>query len=137
MNSFQDLRQNAHLSRSACADYLKVDLSTINRWDNGRSPAPFAVCELMKVVAGKLPQIALSSAFNGWTYQGEYLYTPEGDRFTAGDIRELFILRQQLRAYRVEVKELKTEINVLSKPKGITASNVVLFPQKKTNLKQG
>jgi DNA-binding XRE family transcriptional regulator len=134
---FQDLRQNAHLSRKAAADYLAVNLSTVNRWDNGKSKPPFAVCELLRCIAGELPDLSLRRCFSGWRFAEDYIYTPDGERYTPDDIKELFIIKQQLRAFRVEVRELKSEIKRLTPDgKPIMNSNVLKFPTPKT-IKQG
>lgn len=132
---FKDLRQNAHLSRRACADYLQVDLSTINRYDNEKSPAPFAVCELLRVIAGYLPSLALTRNFEGWHYGGEYLYTPEGNRYTDKDIKSLPFLYDQLREQRKKIRELEKQINELTpSPSPVDNSNVIQFSTRRASL---
>lgn len=107
MDTFNNLRHNAHLSRAACADYFKVNLSTVNRWDNAVICAPFAVCELLRVIAGGLPALSLRSGFSGWSFGGEFIYSPEGEKFLPEDIKMIRIMHAQAAAYRSEIIELE------------------------------
>ena len=136
--NFLDLRLNARLSRQACADYFRVNLSTVNRWDHNKVPAPFAVCELLRVIAGKFPALSRRSAFDGWSFGGDFVYTPEGDKYTPEDIKELFYLRQLVRFQRGDIRKLTEEVkNLTPDGKPIMQSNVLKFPSFDKKSKQG
>jgi len=131
MTDFQTLRHNAHLSRAAAAEYLQVNLSTVNRSDNGKSKPPFAVLELLRLLAGGVPDLASRHAFAGWYFKQDYICTPEGEKFTAGDIEDIRFLKQINQANRVEISRLKAKIIELT-PSGaaIDDTNVIKFPSR-------
>lgn len=132
MGKFQDLRHKARLSRQACADYLGVNLSTVNRWDNDRVKAPFAVQELLRVISGELPDLSLRSCFVGWRFREDFLITPEGEKYTAEDIREIRLLRSMINTLEVEVKKLNKQIIDLTPDgKPIQQTNVLKFPNRR------
>lgn len=129
---FQDVRHGSHLSRKAAAEYLGVDISTVNRWDNGKSKPPFAVLALLRVIGGELPELSLHKHFNGWRFADTYIITPNGEKFTPHDIQEIRHTREQAAAYRSEILQLQREVKRLT-PDGqaIGDSNIIKFPAKR------
>lgn len=132
---FENLRQSARLSRSSCATYLQVNISTINRWIKGTAKPSYAVYELLRCVAGYIPAVSCHKSldFKGWRFVDEYIYTSDGDRFTAGDILAIKIMYQQLSDHRSTIKALKGQVKllkseVLSMNAPVVPDNVIKFP---------
>jgi len=75
-----------------------VHRSTARRWKRtGKHPrwlGPF----LAMVLEGKLDPI--DRAWRGWVLRGEHLVSPEGWRFTFGEIRSIPFLHAQVRTYQ-------------------------------------
>jgi len=59
--------------------------------------------------------------FSGWHFGSGFLYSPEGDRFTSGDVRSLKPLRHL-------VKELELSQASKKQVSKETPSNVIQFP---------
>lgn len=132
MQSFQDLRHKARLSRKAAAEYFGVNLSTVNRWDNGRVDAPFAVKELLRCIAGELPDLSLRSCFVGWRFREDYIFTPEGEKFTPEDIREITLMRSRIMNMEREIRQLEKKVLDLTPAGETIRDNVVKFPGLRT-----
>ncbi len=79
-----------------------VHLSTARRWKRtGKHPrwlAPF----LALVLEGELAPIA--RAWSGWRLRDQYLISPEGWRFTFGEIRSIPFLHAQVRSYQARLR---------------------------------
>lgn len=71
--------------------------STVRRWKRGRLPRVIERC-LALLQLGELG--SLSPIWSGWRIRGELLYSPEGDRFTPGDVRASRVDREQVRELR-------------------------------------
>jgi len=130
---FQELRFSAGFnSRQKVADYLQLNVSTVSRWESGNIEPPFSVIELMRMLAGKLPSVGRRQDWHNWTFQDEYLYTPNGDKFTQGDIMNIKTLYARLANSRAEIRQLNAKIEKLElstiKPDN---SNVIAFPKNK------
>lgn len=129
MEEFAFLRMSARLPRKLCADYLRVNLSTVTRWDNGTSEPPFAVCELLRVLAGYVPTLSARQGFKGWRFVGNEFFSPEGDSFAEYDLRGIRLLYDQAAAYRREIRALKKEIEQMRPTPKPLPNNVVAFPR--------
>ena len=130
-NVFESARHSARLSRAECADYLRVNISTVNRWNNGSTVAPFAVLELLRCVGGFIPAVSVCDRhdFIGFCYSGNKLVTDNGDMYTAGDIRSIKINDALIRALSVEIRQLKATIDKLETP---APDNVLQFPVRRS-----
>jgi hypothetical protein len=86
----------------------------------------------MLCLAGYVPSVGRRQSFKGWRFIDDYIYTPEGDKFTAADIRGIKLLYEQLRDHRVQIRQLNKKIEQLKEnQKPAPASNVVQFPTRK------
>lgn len=70
------------LSRAQCAQFLHVSLRTLQNWESGTHPVPFAAFKLMRIHCGmELP----GSAWVGWSISRGMLCTPEGHELNPRD----------------------------------------------------
>jgi Phage protein len=129
MEEFAFLRMSARLPRDLCADYFRVNLSTVTRWDNGTSEPPFAVCELLRVLSGYVPALSARQGFKGWRFDGDTFISPEGDTFQEHDLRGIRLLYDQAAAYRREIRALKKELEQMRPTPQPLPDNVVAFPR--------
>lgn len=81
-----------------------VSAVTLRRWERtGRVPRWALI--LIGLLAGNLE--AIDPAFAGWLIRAGELVTPEGWRFTPGEIRSIPFLYGQVRIWRSEALELR------------------------------
>jgi len=130
---FQGLRFEAGFnSRKSVSEYLQVNLSTVSRWEAGEVKPPHAVVELLRMLGGYLPAIGRRDQWHGWRFDKEYLYTPNGDRYTAGDIMAVRTLYARLSNARADVLRLEKQLAAREPAK----TNVVQFNDFKKGLKR-
>jgi hypothetical protein len=75
--------------------------TTARRWKRLKALPRWLAILVRVVLEGELADV--SAEFAGWCIRHGELVSPEGSRFTPGQIRALPILRQQLVAYRVSL----------------------------------
>lgn len=114
-------------STASLAHYLEVNTTTVTRWKKGDTAVPRSVLELLKMMGGQPHELARNGAFSGFRYSGTYLYTDSGDRYTAGDIRNIKSQHALIRALNVEIKRLKLDAKKAIK-KSRATSNIIHFP---------
>ena len=85
---------------------LNVHRTTVQRWQRGLVRIPGAKHQAIRMLLGDLPGTA--GAWSGWRFWQGKLWSPGGDRFSAGDVLSLVFLRQQLAAREAELKALRT-----------------------------
>jgi len=74
------------------------------------------------MIGGNLPNFKKNNNFERWSFGNGFLWTPEGEKFTSGDIRAGKIaLLEMNRLHRISVRRRKQK-----KPK----NNVIPFPVK-------
>lgn len=116
------------------AKFLQVDRSTISRWRTGKVKMPFAVAQLLHVMAGNPPAGAKQQWFKGWRFNGDLFISPEGEKYTEGDIRSLRLVQAEILGLKAELRkqikrnqELTEKLDGLQKPETLP-DNVVRFP---------
>lgn len=85
---------------------LNVHRTTVQRWQRGLIKIPGAKHQAIRMLLGDLPGTA--GAWSGWRFWKGELWSPGGDRFSAGDVLSIGCLRQQLSAQAAELKKLRS-----------------------------
>jgi hypothetical protein len=75
-------------------EILNIDRFTYYRWSTGRSCAPYAALELLRLHAFGEPPGGRSSAWRGIRFFNDRLITDDGREFTPADIKAVFMWRQ-------------------------------------------
>ena len=84
---------------------LNVHRTTVQRWQRGLIRIPGAKHQAIKMLLGDLPGTA--GAWFGWRFWRGELWSPGGDRFSAGDVLAIGLQRQQIAALQEELKKLR------------------------------
>jgi hypothetical protein len=82
-----------------------VDLTTARRWKRGARCPPKSA---LLLILGDLG--CFDAAWTGWRLSGGNLISPEGWEITVGDVISSPILRQQLAAFKSELKRLREAV---------------------------
>lgn len=88
------------LSAEVVAERAGVDVSTARRWKSGATRIPKSAQRLLKADLG-----CFSPEWSGWHLDGQDLVSPEGWRIARGQVLNVPLMRQQLAAYQVELRE--------------------------------
>lgn len=107
----RDLRQLIdRLGQLRVERELNVHRTTVHRWLSGQVKIPGHQHQVIRMLLGDLP--GTCGKWTGWGFQDGQLYSPGGDRFSAGQVLSLVLLRQQLSAQAREIKELKIRLAI-------------------------
>lgn len=98
------------IGERAVARELNIHPKTLYRWQTGRTPIPGRQHLAIKLLLGDLP--GTEGRWHGWRFVRGELISPGGDRYQAGDVLSLVILRQQLTAQRHEIEALKIRLAI-------------------------
>lgn len=79
-----------------------VSLKTAMRWKDGTTCPPKSALMLLSGDLG-----CLDGEWAGWRVRGAALYSPEGWEIRRGDVISSPLLRQQLAAFKTELKRLR------------------------------
>lgn len=79
-----------------------VSLKTATRWKDGTTCPPESALLLLAADLG-----CFDAAWKGWTVRRGHLISPEGWSITLGDVISSPLLRQQLAAFKTELKRLR------------------------------
>lgn len=120
MMDFTSARYIAKMSRLEVMEYLNISESTIKRYEAGKTPK--AIIECLRMIGGHCPEFCLRNDFSGWSFGSGYLHSPEGNRFTSGDIRAIYADRELIKELTRNNAELKKRVS-MSVP-----DNVYPFP---------
>jgi len=118
--TFTDARHIARMTRMQVMDYLQISKSTVLRYEK-TNKTPKAVIECLLMIGGQCPTFSMRNDFTGWHFGSGFLYSPEGDKFTSGDVRSLKPLRHL-------VKELELSQTPEKQVPKKTPDNVIQFP---------
>jgi len=100
---------------------LNISISTIKRYEK-TGKAPKAVIECLRLIGGQLPKFTMRNDFIGWSFGNGYLWSPAGDKYTAGDVLAIIYDKQLIKSQHTEIKALKKQ-GMQSEP-----SNIIPFP---------
>lgn len=89
---------------------LNVHRTTVRRWLSGQVKIPGHQHQVIRMLLGDLP--GTCGQWTGWGFQDGVLYSPGGDRFSAGQVLSLVLLRQQLTAQRRELEAVKIRLAI-------------------------
>lgn len=103
-------RQVSRLSVAAAANLCGIHRTTLLRQEAGESRVSLAAYRLLLAAAGFLPG---DPAWQGWRMDGAALWSPEGVRFTAGEVRSIPYLHAL-------ISELERELRADQQPAKIT-----------------
>lgn len=108
------LRELAHavelLGERPLLRALDVHEKTLYRWRTGRCKIPGHQRQAIRALLGDLP--GTEGRWSGWRFVRGELLSPGGDRFEAGHVLSLVLLRQQLTAQRREIEELRVHLAI-------------------------
>lgn len=119
------------------ATYLGVNRTTIKRWRDGTTQTPKYITELLNVLGGNPPRTNPRQVwFDGWRFVDDFFISPEGDKYTEGDIRAIHgnlnlitMLEVDLRKTNETVTALRRQIAELESPPALP-DNVIPFPRR-------
>lgn len=86
-----------------------VSLKTAARWKSGTTCPPKSAVLL---VAGDLK--AFDPEWRGWQARGGKLISPEGWEITVSDVLALPLMRQQLAAYKAELRLIQERVEAMA-----------------------
>jgi len=119
--TFTDARHIARMTRTQVMDYLQISKSTLVRYEK-TNKTPKAVIECLLMIGGQCPTFSIRNDFSGWSFGQGFLWSPEGDKFTSGDVRAFKKLQEIISVQDQEIKALKARRN------SPLPSNVIPFP---------
>ena len=96
------------LGRTRVERELNVHRTTVKRWLAGQVKIPGAKHQVIRMLLGDLP--GTCGKWTGWRFQDGELLSPAGDRFDAGQVLSLVLLRQQLTQRDREIAALKVQL---------------------------
>lgn len=101
-----------------CAAYLRVNRTTINRWEAESADIPFSAFELLRVVFESANFKMSANSWQGWFINSDgRLVSPDRGNlsFSPNDLSLIRETHQANAAYRMEIERLKSEVNQLCK----------------------
>lgn len=110
--TYNDAVLNAWLSQNEIADFFGVTLQTVQRWRKSNK-APVGVIQSLILLAGDCPRFSAKDGWQGWRFKGGFLWSPNGESFTPGDIRASKMDYDIIRGYERETARLHSEIKAL------------------------
>jgi hypothetical protein len=98
------------IGERAVARELNIHPKTLYRWLTDRTPIPGRQHLAIKLLLGDLP--GTEGRWSGWGFVRGELVSPGGDRFSAGQVLSLVLLRQQLSAQQRELERLQVRLAI-------------------------
>ena len=118
---FLSARHAARMTTQEVADYLELSIRTVRRYEK-TGKAPKSVIECLLMIGGHCPTYSRRNDFTGWSFGSGFLWSPEGEKFTSGDVR----------AGKHALLQLDTEFQIRTQKQrqfeSQMTSNVILFP---------
>lgn len=107
--NFHWMRHGMGLTVEQCAAYLRVDPSTVRRWEADIVPVPFMAFELLRVVSTTDFFKFSHYRWDGWfisKHDGSLVSPDAGNSVTPEAINGLLLLRSKLNQLQAENREL-------------------------------
>lgn len=83
-----------------------VSVKTAARWKSGTTCPPQSAILLLLADLG-----CFDPEWRGWTVKGGVLYSPEGWEITVNDVLATPLMRQQLAAYKAELRQIQERLD--------------------------
>jgi hypothetical protein len=107
----RDLEQALEvMGQPALLRALDIHRTTLRRWQSRQVKIPGDKVQVIRMLLGHLP--GTDDKWPGWRFGGGFLISPSGDRFEAGQVLSLILLRQQLTAQQQEVERLRIRLAI-------------------------
>jgi Phage protein len=107
----RDLEQALEvIGQPALLRALDIHRTTLRRWQSRQVKIPGDKVQVIRMLLGHLP--GTDDKWPGWRFGGGFLISPSGDRFEAGQVLSLILLRQQLSAQQQEVERLRIRLAI-------------------------
>lgn len=106
---------------------LQINRTTLGRWLSGQVKVPHAAALVLRQVAEGIPPEG-TDAWRGFTWDGDALVTPTGERLTPHELDGLHWTRQHTKALARRVAELEGMIDQLRRVGGSANDAVVTAP---------
>lgn len=111
---FISFRQSLGMTKEQCAAYLRVDLRTLRRWENGHSAITFSSFELLRVMQESVHFKMSHPKWDGWfiNYHG-VLHSPDigGKGWTPEQLVWSTMTRSEAALLRNDVKKLQSQLD--------------------------
>lgn len=111
--NFHWMRRGMGLTVEQCAAYLRVDPSTVRRWEADTVPVPFTAFELLRVISTTVFFKLSHHRWDGWfisQHDGALVSPDYGITATPEDINALQHVQSKLSRLESENQSLKAEI---------------------------
>lgn len=115
--NFKVMREfTLNMTIDQCSAYLRVSISTVKGWESGKSPVPFAVFELLRVVCQSVHFKLSHKNWQGWFIDDDgRLVSPDRGSlsFTPNELSFIRETHKVKSMYEAENKLLRNEIEPL------------------------
>lgn len=105
---------------------LQINRTTLGRWLAGSVKVPHAAALVLRQVAEGIPPGG-TEAWRGFSWEGDALVTPTGERLTARQLDGLHWQRQYTRSLERRVSELEATMESLRRVGG-SANDAIVSP---------
>lgn len=123
--TYREALLRSRLTKSEIANYFNVTLQTVERWYR-INKTPTGVIPALRLISGDCPTFSKKDLFSGWSFSNGFLWSPELDSFSSGDIRASKLDYEIIRGYERELAELRQRLKP-NKPVFSTAK-IYQFP---------
>ena len=90
---------------------LNVHRTTVQRWLDGRVRIPGSRHLAVRALLGDLPGTA--GAWTGWRFHDGHLLSPDGEKYTAGQVMAIGLQRQRIAQLERDLLAAKARIAIL------------------------
>jgi DNA-binding XRE family transcriptional regulator len=123
---FKTARLLSRMTLNEVAEFLGLSTRTVYNYEK-ENKAPKAVITCLSLIGGFMPEFGKRNDFSGWSFGSGYLWPPEGDKFTSGDIR----------AGSKALLSIELEYDQLNRKRlGNKRSNIVPIPFKRNAVRE-
>lgn len=106
---------------------LQINRTTLGRWLSGQVKVPHAAALVLRQLAEGIPPEG-TDAWRGFTWDGDALVTPTGERLTPRELDGLHWTRQHTKALARRVAELESVVDQLRRLGGSANDAVITSP---------
>lgn len=86
--TFNDARYLSRMTLNEIANLFELSLKTVNRYKSSNN-APRAIIVSLMLIGGHIPAFTKRNNFAGWSFGQGFLWSPNGEKYTSGDILAL------------------------------------------------